>query len=558
MRKLSPGYLAFMNGQVEKEKREREREQAQRARQAARQQWLNEHTAEETCPKCGADMYILEGKHGKFLGCSNYPRCNCTLEYGDPIICPQCGSSMRMRRGKHGRFYGCSNYPTCTATLDIEEAKNHHKGVFVPAAETTRPQEKSPAKKPAPKVEKKPEPKSVWQPPSNEERYQQMVKRFPGNPKVDAEIAQYVQRKQSRIDSIIHQYERDNSNASSGMGILFGNSASGYMDSDDRKKDLALKFMKSLQAEIDEIDAYGRKCLKEGISEESAKKLIDLMSNTAKRGANSSRCFTSTYDLPQYDYTWGSLRKALPSELDGPDAAPVRKEIDCQKELISLQQEQIEELKQRIARRESTLTALQTEAKQQKTEIDICKRKIEENRVAQNAELAPVNQQLEIINGQIQRTTKKTAQLEHERRSQPLLAFKQRRALREQIEECTTNMDSLGTQAQRYEQQKQIIVSKYSSFDEELQSAMNAAELKHQQTDDQIRQLQKDIKDHITEKQLNARKLELEKMLKDIDKLEDKIKAIRDKHMCSMRFLATNVAAYDQLIEGRRKVMGIG
>ena len=87
---------------------------------------------------------------------------------------------------------------------------------------------------------------------------------------------------------------------------------------------------------------------------------------------------------------------------------------------------------------------------------------------------------------------------------------------------------------------------------------MNAAELKHQQTDDQIRQLQKDIKDHITEKQLNARKLELEKMLKDIDKLEDKIKAIRDKHMCSMRFLATNVAAYDQLIEGRRKVMGIG
>lgn len=562
MRKLSPGYLAFMDGQVEKEKREQEREQAYRARQAARQQWLIEHTAEETCPKCGADMYILEGKHGKFLGCSNYPRCNCTLEYGDPIICPQCGSSMRMRRGKHGRFYGCSNYPTCTATLDIEEAKNHHKGVFVPAAETTKPQKKSPAKKPAPKVEKRQEPKSVWQPPSNEERYQQMVKRFPGNPKVDAEIAQYVQRKQSRIDSIIHQYERDNSNVSSGIGILFGNSASAYMGSDDPKKDLALKFMKSLQAEIDEIDAYGRRCLKDGISEESAKKLIDLITNTAKCGSKRNHpgdyIFISTNDLPQYDYTWGSLRQALPSELDGPGAKTIHKEMDFQKELIRLQQEQIAALKEKIDHRESTLSAMKKALNQQKAEADSCRKKIEHNQTKQEKELSPLNQQLKIIRDQLQQENENKSLLEQERKNHSLFAIKQRNMLGQQIKECATKIDPLCTQAHRYEQQIENVIDKYRELEVKLQNEIRAAELKQQQTDVQIQEIQKDIQKRTSESQLAQRNQELQEMLNTLKVLEDKVKPLREQHMFKMQHLATKVAAFDHLIEGRNKVMGMG
>ena len=30
------------------------------------------------CPKCGGKLVERKGKYGKFLGCSNYPRCHFT------------------------------------------------------------------------------------------------------------------------------------------------------------------------------------------------------------------------------------------------------------------------------------------------------------------------------------------------------------------------------------------------------------------------------------------------------------------------------------------------
>ena len=33
-------------------------------------------------------------------------------------ICPLCGGSIVLRNGRHGRFYGCSNYPRCKYTLN--------------------------------------------------------------------------------------------------------------------------------------------------------------------------------------------------------------------------------------------------------------------------------------------------------------------------------------------------------------------------------------------------------------------------------------------------------
>ena len=30
----------------------------------------------ESCPKCGAELVIRSGKHGPFLGCSQYPACD--------------------------------------------------------------------------------------------------------------------------------------------------------------------------------------------------------------------------------------------------------------------------------------------------------------------------------------------------------------------------------------------------------------------------------------------------------------------------------------------------
>ncbi len=36
-------------------------------------------------------------------------------------ICPQCGMQMKLRRSESGPFWGCSQYPKCNATLDAEE-----------------------------------------------------------------------------------------------------------------------------------------------------------------------------------------------------------------------------------------------------------------------------------------------------------------------------------------------------------------------------------------------------------------------------------------------------
>jgi hypothetical protein len=34
--------------------------------------------------------------------------------------CPKCGGKLVLREGRYGRFYGCSNYPKCNYTLNIK------------------------------------------------------------------------------------------------------------------------------------------------------------------------------------------------------------------------------------------------------------------------------------------------------------------------------------------------------------------------------------------------------------------------------------------------------
>lgn len=62
----------------------------------------------ESCPKCGAELVIRSGKHGPFLGCSQYPAC----DYVRPLkssadghivkvlegkVCPACGANLVLR-----------------------------------------------------------------------------------------------------------------------------------------------------------------------------------------------------------------------------------------------------------------------------------------------------------------------------------------------------------------------------------------------------------------------------------------------------------------------------
>lgn len=75
------------------------------------------------CPKCKTG-HLVTRKSGnrEFLGCTNYPTCDYTINDTSvlirPIFCPECGGYLVKRKGKFGAFYGCTNYPECTHTAD--------------------------------------------------------------------------------------------------------------------------------------------------------------------------------------------------------------------------------------------------------------------------------------------------------------------------------------------------------------------------------------------------------------------------------------------------------
>ena len=90
------------------------------------------------CPDCGKDLVVRRGKRGEFLGCSGYPKCRFTQNFTrDPEgrlapvekgkepeagvhPCPRegCGGTLQKKRSRHGFFFGCSNYPKCEFTLN--------------------------------------------------------------------------------------------------------------------------------------------------------------------------------------------------------------------------------------------------------------------------------------------------------------------------------------------------------------------------------------------------------------------------------------------------------
>jgi DNA topoisomerase-1 len=81
---------------------------------------------EEICDKCGSPMLLKTGKFGKFLACSNYPGCKVTKPYGIGVKCPEDGGELVEKRTKKGKvFFSCSNYPRCRfATWYKPVAKN--------------------------------------------------------------------------------------------------------------------------------------------------------------------------------------------------------------------------------------------------------------------------------------------------------------------------------------------------------------------------------------------------------------------------------------------------
>ncbi len=91
---------------------------------------------EYVCEKCGSPMVIKAGRFGKFLACSNYPKCKNTknldeagniVERAQPevsdVICEKCGAKMVVKTGRYGKFLACPNYPKCKNIVNLENEK---------------------------------------------------------------------------------------------------------------------------------------------------------------------------------------------------------------------------------------------------------------------------------------------------------------------------------------------------------------------------------------------------------------------------------------------------
>jgi DNA topoisomerase-1 len=89
---------------------------------------------DQLCPNCGKRLVIREGRYGRFLGCSGFPECKTIIPIenaaGQPRQpkeppqetderCPKCGSKMVIRQSRHGKFLGCSAYPKCRTTKSL-------------------------------------------------------------------------------------------------------------------------------------------------------------------------------------------------------------------------------------------------------------------------------------------------------------------------------------------------------------------------------------------------------------------------------------------------------
>lgn len=70
----------------------------------------------EKCPECGSPLVIRVGRFGKFISCSEFPKCKFTKSFVETtdLLCPKDRGQIVIKRTKRGRrFYGCSNYPKC-------------------------------------------------------------------------------------------------------------------------------------------------------------------------------------------------------------------------------------------------------------------------------------------------------------------------------------------------------------------------------------------------------------------------------------------------------------
>lgn len=107
-------------------------------KQALSRAEVTHEAMDEDCPKCGKHkLSIRLGRRGRFISCSSYPECDYTRNIGDdpnaaPLepevvpdrTCPKCESALHIKVGRYGKFIGCSNYPKCKHIEPLEKPKD--------------------------------------------------------------------------------------------------------------------------------------------------------------------------------------------------------------------------------------------------------------------------------------------------------------------------------------------------------------------------------------------------------------------------------------------------
>jgi DNA topoisomerase I len=112
-----------------------EKDVAEKDKTLSKAEVTNLGESDEKCPDCGKVLVFKLGKYGKFLSCSGYPDC----EYAQPIAeekvldengneitdfgkCDVCNEgTLIMKQGRFGKFLACSTYPKCKNTKPFLE-----------------------------------------------------------------------------------------------------------------------------------------------------------------------------------------------------------------------------------------------------------------------------------------------------------------------------------------------------------------------------------------------------------------------------------------------------
>ena len=89
---------------------------------------------EQKCPLCEAEMVIRTSRFGRYMACSQFPKCKGKINMTNSKTaqepekvdkkCEQCGEDMVIKIGRNGRFLACSGYPNCRNTASIDKDGN--------------------------------------------------------------------------------------------------------------------------------------------------------------------------------------------------------------------------------------------------------------------------------------------------------------------------------------------------------------------------------------------------------------------------------------------------